>query len=91
MKDSYNIKYQEHNYFEYKEYLYNSYIKGLVAESGLKSGNTILDAACGQGLFSYLFHKCGMKVRGVDISVGGINEARNTYGLLGIHFVVGDF
>ncbi len=86
----YNHKYQNKNYFNYKEWLYRPYIKSLITHTGLKRGSSVLDTACGQGFFSYLFHKCGMQTYGVDISMAGICAAQSTYGSLGLKFVIGD-
>lgn len=89
-KESYDIKYQVNNYFRYKEWIYKYYIQGLVTQSELKSGDTILDAACGQGFFSYLLRNCGLKVYSNDISIGSIRSAKSAYDSLGIHFLVSD-
>jgi len=89
-KEWYNIKYNKENYFGTREWLYRHYISSLVSRSGLKAGSSVLDVGCGQGFFSYLFHKHGLKVYGIDISETGIQVAQSHYGLLGIHFVVGD-
>ena len=86
----YNIEYKEKNFFGYREWIYVPYIKGLIALTGLKRRSTILDVACGQGFFSYLFHKCSMRVYGIDTSEVGIRAAQSAYGSLGIKFVVGD-
>jgi SAM-dependent methyltransferase len=70
--------------------MFNQYIKGLVSVASLEEGSFLLDVGCGQGFFSYLFHKMHMKVTGIDLSETGIREARNTYGSRGINFLVGD-
>ena len=57
---------------------------------GLKKKSSILDAGCGQGFFSYLLDKCGMKVYGLDISESGIRAAKNNYRSSNVEFIVGD-
>lgn len=89
-KEHYNNVYYQKNYFQYKESLFSSYIKGLVAQADLKIGSTLLDVGCGQGFFSYLFHKCGIRVIGIDISETAIFLAQRIYGNLGIEFIIGD-
>lgn len=89
-KEWYNSKYNKTNYFGSKEWLYRSYVSSLVAKSGLSLGATVLDAGCGQGLFSYLFHKQGLRIIGIDLSETGIRSAKNQYGAIGINFIVGD-
>lgn len=86
----YNSQYQKQNYFGYSEWIYNQYISSLIHACGLKEGSLVLDVGCGQGFFSYLFRKNGMKVYGIDISDVGIHMAENMYGHLGITFAVAD-
>jgi len=86
----YNASYQRKNYFHYQTWIYGRYISGLIAFSGLKKGASVLDVGCGQGLFSHLFAKRGMKVHGIDISESGIDRAKGLYGGLGITFAVAD-
>ena len=88
--DNYNTKYAERNCFRYHEWLYAPYISSLISFCDLQRGSSILDVGCGQGFFSYLFHKCGMKVHGMDISQVGIQVAKSIYGHLGIKFEVAD-
>lgn len=71
-------------------WLFRSFVSSVVSLSGLKAGSSILDVGCGQGFFSYLLHRHGLKVYGIDISETGIEVAQNLYGALGINFVVGD-
>ena len=89
-KEWYNKRYLEKNTFGYQEWFYSPYIKGLVTLLGLKKGSLILDVGCGQGVFCYQWHKCGMKTYGIDVSDVGIHSARNSYGSLGIEWIVGD-
>jgi SAM-dependent methyltransferase len=86
----YNKIYANANCFAYSERLYDAYIGALVRKSGLRRGARVLDAPCGQGFFSYLFHKQGMKVRGADISPVGVAQAKETYSSLDIEFQVAD-
>lgn len=89
-KTHYNKIYANENYFGYSERLYESYIEALIRKVGLPRGAAVLDAPCGQGFFSYLFHKQGMKVRGADISTVGIARAREAYASSDIEFLVAD-
>lgn len=90
MASFYNETYKRPNYFRYQSWLYEPYVSSLIAFSGLKKGASVLDIGCGQGFFSYLFSKQGMKVHGVDMSETGISVAQETYGKLGITFAVSD-
>jgi SAM-dependent methyltransferase len=86
VKGYYDAKYTQPNYFHQSEWLYAPYIAGLISFAGLKRGSFVLDVGCGQGLLSYLFHKCGMRVHGIDISETGVRIAENRYGRLGVTF-----
>jgi SAM-dependent methyltransferase len=88
--DFYDKIYQQENYFLYQQWLYAPYISSLIAFCRLPKGASILDVGCGQGFFSYLFSKHGMKVLGIDISETGITKAQNLYGHLDISFAVSD-
>lgn len=88
--DHYNAQYQRQNYFAYSEGLQRQYITALVRAAKLKSGSTVLDVGCGQGLFSYLLQQQGLQVHGVDISDVGVDVARQTYGSSGATFAVAD-
>jgi SAM-dependent methyltransferase len=88
--DFYNETYRRSNYFHYQTWLYEPYVSGLVALCGLKKGSSVLDVGCGQGFFSYLFAKNGMKVHGIDLSETGIRKAQEQYGHLGITFALSD-
>ena len=88
--DFYNESYKRQNYFHYPSWIYAPYVSSLIAFCGLEKGASILDVGCGQGFFSYLFGKHGMKVHGIDTSETGIRAAQNLYGRLGITFSVAD-
>ena len=86
----YDEIYKWQNYFHYPSWIYGPYVSSLIKFCGLRKGASILDVGCGQGFFSYLFSKHGMKVHGVDLSETGISAARNLYGRFGITFSVAD-
>jgi SAM-dependent methyltransferase len=86
----YDAKYQNQNYFGYREWLYAPFVASLIAFCGLRPGASVLDVGCGQGFFSYLFSRHRMNVHGVDISETGIRTAQQRYGHLGITFSVAD-
>jgi len=90
LKDEYNLKYSQEDYFNNRRWINEIYVKNLIKRSGLQRGSRVLDAGCGQGHFSYLLHKCGMKVLGIDLSEAGIHSARKSYEREGMRFVVGD-
>jgi len=89
-RQRYDAKYRDQNYFRYREWLHAPYVSSLIAFCGLKQGSSVLDVGCGQGFFSYLFNKHGMRVLGVDLSETGIRIAESLYGQLGITFTVSD-
>lgn len=89
-KQWYNTIYLKENCFGYREWVYEPYIRSLVDHSAIKKDSTILDVGCGQGFFSYLFRKCGMRVLGIDISEIAIGKAKEMYGSSGTEFIVGD-
>jgi len=86
----YNKKYLVKNYFHYRKWLFNPFIKSLVSISGLKKGSTLLDVGCGQGFFSNLFYKCGMNVIGIDTSEAGIRAAQHDFFFSNIEFQIID-
>jgi len=88
--DFYNEVYKNQNYFQYPRWIYEPYVSSLIAFCGLEKGASVLDVGCGQGFFSYLFSKHGMKVHGIDISETGIQMAQCLYGRYGITFSVAD-
>lgn len=88
--DFYNKTYRQTNYFRYQNWLYEPYVSSLIAFCGLTKGASVLDVGCGQGFFSNLFGKNGMRVHGIDMSETGIRSAQALYGHLGITFAVAD-
>lgn len=88
LADKYNQMYSRPNCFGYYDWIYEPYITSLVRFCGLKEGDSLLDVGCGQGFFSYLFGKSGLKVHGIDVSERGIEAARDLYGHLGLSFSV---
>lgn len=90
VRDHYNIIYSAKNPFRYRQWLYSPYISSLLSFSGLRRGSSVLDVGCGQGFLSYLLHKCGMEVHGIDISETAIRAAEAAYGELGITFALAD-
>ena len=88
--DFYDTVYKRTNYFRYPSWLYGAYVSSLIGFCGLKKGASVLDVGCGQGLFSYLFAKNGLKVHGIDISATGIHSANELYRHLGIKFAIAD-
>jgi SAM-dependent methyltransferase len=88
--DFYNEIYKREDYFRYPTWIYAPYVSSLIAFCGLKKGDSILDVGCGQGFFSYLFSKHGLRVQGIDISETGIRTAEKSYAQLGIAFSVAD-
>jgi len=88
--DFYDESYKRENYFRYRRLLYRPYVSSLVSYCGLQQGATLLDVGCGQGFFSALFRRHGLRVFGVDISEMGIRTALHSYGHSGITFTVGD-
>ncbi len=89
-KDSYDTCYKTRNYFGYREWIYRPYLKALLARAKLRAGSALLDVGCGQGFFSNLLRKCGMRVTGIDMSETGIRMAKECYGSSDIEFLVAD-
>lgn len=83
--------YSQPNCFGYRDWIYEPYISSLVRFCGLKKGDSLLDVGCGQGFFSHLFAKSGLKVHGIDVSEAGIEAAQDMYGHLGLRFSVAAF
>lgn len=88
--DFYNEIYKAENFFRYRRRTCAAYVSALVSFCGLRAGASVLDVGCGQGFFSYLFYKHGMRVCGVDISETGIRMAERLYGQPGLRFLVLD-
>lgn len=86
----YDERYRSSNYFRYRTWLYRPLVKALVERAGLQRGGRLLDAGCGQGLFTSLFAECGLDAVGVDISLNGVCSAREMYGPSGAKFELGD-
>jgi len=90
VKNYYDAKYAQPNYFRQPEWLYAPYISSLISVAGLKRGSLVLDVGCGQGLLSHLFNKYGMRVHGIDISETGVRLAEERYGSSGLTFEAAD-
>ena len=86
----YDRYYGAPNYFRDKCWLFRPFVQALVAEAGLSKRTTLLDAGCGQGLFTALFAEHGIEVLGVDLSSVGIEYARSKYSTSNINFEIGD-
>ena len=86
----YDQAYQKDNYFGCRRWLYRPYVKALIAHLRMERGATVLDAGCGQGVFTDLFAQEGMCAFGVDISPVGIQKAKEQYPALSDHLFVGD-
>ena len=72
----YDDVYRKDNYFAHKQRLYRPFVRSLIAAAGLKRGSDVLDAGCGQGFFSHLLAAEGMTVYGTDMSVVGLQRAK---------------
>jgi SAM-dependent methyltransferase len=90
LAESYNEKYRQSNYFRYRGWLYRPFVKALVGRVGLRPGERLLDAGCGQGFFTWLFAECGINAVGVDISAAGVSAASRWYRSPRVTFEVGD-
>jgi len=86
----YDEAYQKDNYFGCRPWLYRPYVRALVSQLRMEKGTTVLDAGCGQGVFTDLFAKEGMSVLGVDFSEVGIRKAKEKYPELSDRFLVFD-
>lgn len=86
----YNEAYAHANFFGYRRWVYEPYISSLIRHCRLRRGDSLLDVGCGQGFFSWLFSRNGIKAHGVDPSETGINVARTLYGNDNVRFSVGD-
>lgn len=80
LADGYDRSYVEKNHFRYRTWVYRPFIKAVIKRARLAEGSRLLDAGCGQGFFTSLFAKCGMRALGVDISPEGVRQARENYG-----------
>lgn len=88
--DFYDKAYKQQRYFPYSEWAYSPYVSSLIAVSGLKRGQSILDVGCGQGFFSHMFARYGMMVHGIDVSETGVGVARDLYAASGVTFSVAE-
>jgi SAM-dependent methyltransferase len=89
-EEFYNQSYKRRNYFRYPAWIYAPYISSLIGFCSLKKGDSILDVGCGQGFFSHLFSRHGLRVLGVDLSETGIRTAESSYRETGLRFAVTD-
>jgi len=76
LAEAYDANYRRDNYFEYENWMYRPFIRALIKKAGLKRGDRVLDAGCGQGFFSKLLCDIGLDIVGVDLSVEGIKTAK---------------
>jgi SAM-dependent methyltransferase len=86
----YDGVYAQPNAFQHRLWIYRPLVRALIRKAGLKPGSSVLDVGCGQGLFSYLFWRCGMRVYGIDVSQAGIKSAQTAYGSPSCRFLVAD-
>jgi len=70
--------------------LLRPFVRALLARAGLPKQATLLDAGCGQGLFTSLFAERGIDALGVDLSSVGIESARSIYATSSAKFEIGD-
>ena len=90
LADHYNESYKQENFFRYPEWVYAPWISSLVAFCGLRKGQTALDVGCGQGFFSHLLSRHGLRVHGIDLSETGVRQAEKLYGGPEVSFSVAD-
>lgn len=90
LAEGYNENYRQSNYFGYRTWLYRPFVKALVRSIGLKRGERLLDAGCGQGFFTCLFAEHGINAVGVDVSAVGVSAARQASRCFGVIFEVGN-
>jgi SAM-dependent methyltransferase len=88
--DVYNENYKKPNFFHYNQRLYEPLIASLVSFCKLRAGASVLDVGCGQGFFSCLLAKQGLRVHGVDLSETGIALAQQRCADLPLRFTVAD-
>lgn len=65
--------------YEYPRWLYEPFIKAVLAKAGVKRGASVLDVGCGWGQFSAMIADCGMVVDGIDSCADAVKEAADTY------------
>jgi SAM-dependent methyltransferase len=90
LSKGYDEKYRAANYFGYRTWLYRPFVKALIGKAGLQRGQRLLDAGCGQGLFTQLFAERGLVAVGVDVSAAGLSGAREVCSSSGATFELGD-
>ena len=90
IRAAYDKFYSTPNHFGDRVWLFRPFVRALLAHIGVRYGSLVLDAGCGQGLFSALFAEAGMNVLGVDMSEVGILSARRQFGQSGARYEVGD-
>jgi SAM-dependent methyltransferase len=90
IRAAYDKSYSTPNHFGDRVWLFRPFVRALLGHVGLRPGSRVLDAGCGQGLFSSLFAEAGMNVLGVDMSEVGIQSARQHFGHSGARYEVGD-
>lgn len=90
LASGYNEKYLTPNFFRDRRWLYSPFVKALIRHAGLKSGARLLDAGCGQGLFTSLFAENGLEAVGVDISEVGVSSATKAHEASGAKFRCAD-
>jgi len=90
LQSHYDRLYAQTNYFGHREKHYDPFVRALVKVSALQPGSTLLDVGCGQGFFSSLFARHGMKVVGIDFSKQAVEVARAEYHGLDLEFIACD-
>jgi len=90
LKAAYDAYYRQPNYFHYRTWLYQPFIRALIRKAQLEKGYKVLDVGCGQGFFSSLFANEGLNTLGIDLSTEGIASATRNYHQEGLNFEVAD-
>jgi SAM-dependent methyltransferase len=88
--EAYDRNYATPNFFRDRPWLLRPYVRALIARAELPRQAALLDAGCGQGLFTSLFAEHGIHALGVDLSSVGIASARSTYATSSAKFEIGD-
>jgi ubiquinone/menaquinone biosynthesis C-methylase UbiE len=65
------------------------FIKSLINKFNVPRGSSLIDIACGNGMYSSIFHDYGMEVTGIDISKSAIEFCNKKYQGK-IRFISGD-
>jgi len=86
--NEYDLKYSSEDYFNNRKLINDIYVKSIIKKTGIAKNTCILDVGCGQGHFSYLFNKYGMRVLGIDLSKTGVHYAKQHYVGEGLSFAV---